>query len=348
MQQPSAGSVANDRLPTRRSLHSIPDGSISSAKDEAAPATQTRRTLHSSTRETARDIAEPAPQASTRAARRLTTETPPATPATPEAFPTRRSVTPQPSTRSATPQSAESAPGHKFQTIRPTRPRIETTFTSTDNAQQGTTTATRRSADLSPPSHTPAEATRIVPAYTRQATPPREASPESTNVFNVEDYGPFSPESADLTSIQAAMPLDLRDPTIPEIMWLEEMRYHLKSPQDPQLTPEQLSKLYDQYCQAWHGHSRRHKWDHKFVVTSIGITLGDILVSLSDHNTWVVSENNGSNTYVVRDKKHCATYFPIDAVTRRWVAGKLEWIPGFIENARQHKDEPTTDTQEKE
>jgi|GEM_PF-2063350 len=160
-----------------------------------------------------------------------------------------------------------------------------------------------------------------------------QAKHPHTQLFDISSFGPISPESATLTSSQASAPLNLREPSIAELMWLEEMRSHLKLPTAPRLTAKELSEVYDAYCTAWHAHSRRNKWDHFFVATAVGIGIGDLLVLGSTDCKWVVSEDGKDITYAVRDEAHRATYFPIDAVNRRWLAGKLEWIPDFVDNA---------------
>jgi hypothetical protein len=155
-------------------------------------------------------------------------------------------------------------------------------------------------------------------------------------VFNVEDYGPLSPESEDLTSAQAEKPLALREPTLAELMWLQEMRYHLRTPSEQPLTVEQLNKTYNDYCSAWTSVPRKERWDQCFAVTSIGIAIGDIIAESSVDCQWMVSDTDKGVIFGVRDSARKATYFPVDAVNRRWIAAKLDWIPGFIRNAVGH------------
>lgn len=150
----------------------------------------------------------------------------------------------------------------------------------------------------------------------------------------MEDYGPLSPESADLTSAKALGPLNLREPDLSELMWLQEMRFHLRTPDQPALTIEQLDRTYNNYCTSWNSTPAGERWDQTFAVTSIGIALGDLIVEASEHCTWVVTESNNMPVFGVRDNEKRATYFPVDAVNRRWLAGNLDWIPGFVRNAQ--------------
>jgi hypothetical protein len=50
----------------------------------------------------------------------------------------------------------------------------------------------------------------------------------------------------------------------------------------------------------------------------------------------MVSDTDKGVIFGVRDSARKATYFPVDAVNRRWIAAKLDWIPGFIRNAVGH------------
>ncbi|WP_084618042.1 DUF3806 domain-containing protein [Jonesia quinghaiensis] len=155
-------------------------------------------------------------------------------------------------------------------------------------------------------------------------------------LFNIEEHGPLSPESGDITSLDAVHPLNLRELELHEHMWLQEMRHHLRNPGSPLLTVDQLSQMYDKYCTAWHTHSRRNKWDHTYVTNALGVTLGDLLVEQGEESSWMVSQNGESTTFAVRDNRHCATFFPIDAVTRRWLKGHLGWVPTFLLNVHEN------------
>lgn len=198
----------------------------------------------------------------------------------------------------------------------------------------GTQVATRRALHSSVRESARAIPQPIAPSAQPAARPVHTAPKhDQTQLFDIATFGPLSPESAKLTSSRATGPLNFREPTIAELMWMEEMRSHLKLPTAPRLTAQELGKEYDAYCTAWHGHSRRNKWDHFYVATSVGIGIGDLLVENSEDCSWVVLEDGGNVTYAVRDAARRATYFPIDAVNRRWVAGKLEWIPDFVTNA---------------
>lgn len=144
------------------------------------------------------------------------------------------------------------------------------------------------------------------------------------------------PEPEDLTEAQADTPLDLREPSLTELMWLQDLRYHLRTLDEAALTIEQLSTAYNEYCSAWHEQPEAARWDESFTVASIGIAIGDILCESSGHCQWVASDTETGTVFGVRDTEQCSTFFPIDAVTRRWNARQLDWIPGFVRNAQAH------------
>lgn len=159
-------------------------------------------------------------------------------------------------------------------------------------------------------------------------------------LFNIEEHGPLSPESGDITALDAVTPLKLRELDIHERMWLQEMRHHLRNPTDPQVDADTLSALYDKYCTAWHTHSRRNKWSHTYVTNALGVALGDLLITYGDDSAWMISEDSEVPTFAVRDNGRSATFFPIDAVTRRWLKGYLGWVPAFLENVSENFSGP--------
>ncbi|XBH21741.1 DUF3806 domain-containing protein [Jonesiaceae bacterium BS-20] len=136
-----------------------------------------------------------------------------------------------------------------------------------------------------------------------------------------------------LQAVQATGKQLLQEPTIPELMWLEEMRLHLHHPADPAPDGAALSSRFDEFCTAWHQYARRNRWDPTYAVTSLGIGLGDLLVSLLPHGRWMVSKTQESTVFAVRDDSKRVTFLPLDAVARRWDGQQLRWIEAFIDQA---------------
>ncbi len=195
------------------------------------------------------------------------------------------------------------------------------------------TPSTRR--ELHRSTHT-AGAASVEPAATPHApSAPHVPAGAALNqaVFNVEDFGPLSPESQDLSSAQAHAPMDLRELSIAELMWLAEMRYHLRTPEQPPLDADQLSKLFNEFSTAWHSAHQDNRWDSTFSVTSIGVALGDLIASGNPECVWVAADTDKGTIFGVRAPAQRATFFPVDAVNRRWLAGNLDWIAGFVRNA---------------
>lgn len=219
---------------------------------------------------------------------------------------------------------------------------------------------TRRALHAVPESQEPAQSAPLRPRnYTSVSTPStrRElhhsrptpiasahAVPESAvpDLFNVEDFGPLSPESQDLSSMQAETPLALRELSIAELMWLQEMRYHLRTPEQPALDAEQLSKVFNDFSTAWHSRSETDRWDATFSITSIGVALGDLIAQGNENCLWVAADTEKGTIFGVRAPQQRATFFPVDAVNRRWLAAHLDWIVGFVRNAHsQMSTQPT-------
>lgn len=341
--------VINDTPSTRRVLHAVPDlnaqpqapkrdrsylanqAPIDPAAQRSAPAEQTRKTLHNDVRQSAQPLTASAttPTPPTRSSRR-STYMPGATAHQLESA-----------------RSADSSPMANPQVDQGTKPDYGSQAAQPLTRKSQNAQLHQRAATGTFPAIKPKPKTGVRPLLTdeqlgaplRQRTSP-VAAPKRTRpspqVFNVEDYGPLSPESEDLTTANAQSPLDLREPSLAELMWMQEMRYHLRTPQQPALSVADLSKTYNEYCTAWNSAPKAARWDQSFAVTSIGIAIGDHLVESSVDCHWMVSESNGSLVFGVRDDAKRATYFPIDAVNRRWFAAKLDWIPGFIRNARDH------------
>lgn len=340
--------VIEDNFATRRVLHAVPDldstpsppkreRSYQAESTRNAPAEQTRRTLHNDVRNTAQPIASAASSAAapTRSSRRNTYMAG----STAHQLESARSADSSPAEAMPSPEESNASHTRQPESLGSAAPQQTR---KAQNAQLH-----QRAATGTFPAIKPRPRTGVLPALTEEqfAAPPHQKVPAqpalkrqrpTSQVFNVEDYGPLSPESEDLTTANAQSPLDLREPSLAELMWLQEMRYHLRTPQQPALTVPELSKTYNDYCTAWNASPKDGRWDQSFAVTSIGIAIGDHLVETSVDCHWMVSESNGTLVFGVRDDAKRATYFPIDAVNRRWFAAKLDWIPGFIRNAREH------------
>lgn len=136
-----------------------------------------------------------------------------------------------------------------------------------------------------------------------------------------------------LQAITALGTQQLRDPTLPEKMWLGEMRLHLYHPADPAPTVQELSTRFDDFCTSWHTDPPRNRWDCTYAVASLGVGLGDLLVQHLSSARWAIAENGKSAIFAVRDDERRVTYLPLDAVARRWHAHQLDWIEGFVEQA---------------
>lgn len=153
-----------------------------------------------------------------------------------------------------------------------------------------------------------------------------DSAPQRTEI-------PARPAPQTIQAVQASGTQQLNEPTLPELMWLEEMRLHLHHPADPALDPAELSSRFDEFCTAWHQYARRNRWDPTYAVTSLGVGLGDLLVAHLPQGRWMVSKTRNSTVFAVRDDSKRVTFLPLDAVARRWDSQQLRWIEAFIDQA---------------
>lgn len=141
-----------------------------------------------------------------------------------------------------------------------------------------------------------------------------------------------STSAAELDAARADGQVILRDPTPVELVWMEELRVHLRSPEVDVASVQDLSRLFDTYCLAWHGTAEGERWDPNYVITALGVTLGDVLVSQSGGARWMVAAGQSSTTVAVRNDLFRGTIFPVDAVARRWITAETGWMAVFIDS----------------
>ena len=127
----------------------------------------------------------------------------------------------------------------------------------------------------------------------------------------------------------------LCDPTPVELVWMEELRIHLRAPDVDITSVDDLSRLFDTYCLAWHRCADGQRWDPNYLITALGVALGDVLVELGRRQCggarWMVAAGQPSTTVAVRNDLFRRTIFPVDAVARRWISAETQWIAAFVE-----------------
>lgn len=136
-----------------------------------------------------------------------------------------------------------------------------------------------------------------------------------------------------LAAIGAPETQKLREATIPESLWLEEMRIHLRHPADPPFDEFELSTHFDEFCNSWHASPQGSRWDSTYAIGSLGVGLGDLLISRLDQARWVIYESAQRTFFAVRDDHQRVTFLPLDAVARRWHNHQLDWIAAFVDQA---------------
>ncbi|PFG35215.1 DUF3806 domain-containing protein [Sanguibacter antarcticus] len=128
--------------------------------------------------------------------------------------------------------------------------------------------------------------------------------------------------------------MELREPTPVDLVWMEELRLHLRSPGTDVTSLESVSTLFDTYCQSWHDAPEGARWNPNHVITALGICLGDILVAQSPGSHWMLAVDPRITSVAVRNDLYRGTIFPVDAVARRWIACELGWMSAFIDATR--------------
>ena len=149
-----------------------------------------------------------------------------------------------------------------------------------------------------------------------------------------EDHRDASPSRADLGDAREDGQVILRDPTPVELVWMEELRVHLRSPEVDLTCDRDLSQLFDTYCRTWHARADGERWDPNYVITALGIALGDVLVARGGGQPggarWMVAAGQPSTTVAVRNDLLRRTVFPVDAVARRWISAESRWVTAFV------------------
>ena len=127
----------------------------------------------------------------------------------------------------------------------------------------------------------------------------------------------------------------LREPTPVELIWMEELRIHLRAPDVDITSIADLCRLFDTYCEAWHQRPDGERWNPDYVITALGVALGDVLVQRGSTpcggTRWMVTRGHDSTTVAVRNDTLRRTIFPVDAVARRWISAETGWIAAFVE-----------------
>ena len=154
-------------------------------------------------------------------------------------------------------------------------------------------------------------------------------------VARLAEDGPSAPSpGAALADARADGQVVLRDPTPVELVWMEELRIHLRAPDVDVTSVCDLSGLFDTYCRTWHQRPAGERWDPNYVITALGVALGDVLVARGcgqpGDPRWMVAAGQQTTTVAVRTDRFRRTVFPVDAVARRWITSETGWVAGFI------------------
>lgn len=115
-----------------------------------------------------------------------------------------------------------------------------------------------------------------------------------------------------------------------EIVWMADLRDHLRPAGSTPLTVSRIARVFDHYNADWSANEPSARWNPGYLISSIGVALGDALVAAHEGAHWlrVVAEN--PPVIAVRIDELRKTVFPIDAVARRWHAGQRGWVADWF------------------
>jgi len=126
-------------------------------------------------------------------------------------------------------------------------------------------------------------------------------------------------------------PVTLVDLSPADIMWLDDLRDHLRPKGSDPLDAQALSACFDHYLDRWSAVPLPQRWDPRYLVSAIGVALGDLIVHHLEAARWQRVDDERAKVVAVRLEDRRVTVFPIDAVARRWHAEQRSWIVEWSE-----------------
>lgn len=116
-----------------------------------------------------------------------------------------------------------------------------------------------------------------------------------------------------------------------EAAWLQDLLVALKA-LSVDVTPDGLSRFFDEEWLLWHGLPADQRPDPNPVINRVGAGLGVVLGTRLDFWWEVFTDRQGADL-ALRGEPGAFTLFPMSSVAKRWVEGKLGWIPPYIDSA---------------
>ncbi len=139
-----------------------------------------------------------------------------------------------------------------------------------------------------------------------------------------------SPSAPTPAPASANQPTLLLTPLAPhELVWMENVREHLRPTGGDPLTLEQISVTFNSYSFQWHT-GGPHPWDPGYLITALGVCLGDHIIALATHARWQRAKLADESSVAVRLDDSRQTVFPIAAVSRRWYSGERSWMRAWV------------------
>lgn len=116
-----------------------------------------------------------------------------------------------------------------------------------------------------------------------------------------------------------------------ELVWMEDLREHLRLPggNAPSLT--ELEDRFQEYCPSWHGLPPELRWNPTTLLGALGVCLGDALVLRYPDARWCALERDATRYPAVRLDSQRSTVLPLAAVSKRWLAASQPWMERWVE-----------------
>lgn len=122
--------------------------------------------------------------------------------------------------------------------------------------------------------------------------------------------------------------LSLPDPAW--LMWLEEVREFIRTPDLNFKDLAQIELVYINYCRRWHASASEHRWNPNTLINSLGVVLGDLVRSQVPSAQWRVTVEGRSSSAVLATPSGEILTSPILDVADRWLAGEQLWMGDYV------------------
>lgn len=121
-------------------------------------------------------------------------------------------------------------------------------------------------------------------------------------------------------------PLTLAAPDPFQLVWMEELREHLRGPRIDLTVPDQVEQLFVDWCCRWHATTPAERWDPMPSLTALGVAVGDLVRAARPDLRWRVVADCNPTTLVLADAHDRAVASPITDIATWWISRELAGI----------------------